>query len=385
MSLDQRELMRWIKSLGLDSPLPGPWKHALRGAPESWDDVMSVLSASPIVADAVASIERFASPELLTAVKRCQAQVRRLNEIVAAKGNASREWNAAYAEYRSIQQELESTGQRHRQQVAAALASWKIVAPENRSTMRTVSRHGACSDGVVDRVWRLKAALECRFGPGHCSQPQRMADALGSLGLRRSYFITSVDNIGSICKVGVLPYALAPRNRTDISEPAIQRIRAAVSFPGHGGTPRRLHDFVPMFFAPKTPMLYKCSDPRDGVGKESLCLLEFEIQQLADWSEELVVTDRNAATGGVRLSADPSLASIVPRDIVLGSSWTDIPDGAPRRSAELLCYPLVPAPAILSVHVCSESAGTRVRSILKRDGCSAPVVVSPDQFPQYRY
>ncbi len=382
-SPDQHELVKWIASLGLDEPLPGSWQHSLRAAPEKWDDVINVLSALPIAAGPVVSMARFASPELLAAAKLCQAQVRRLNAIIAAKGRDSDDWIAAHADYLSVVQELQSAGQRHRQQVAAALASWKIVAPATRSTMLTVPRHGACSDVVRDRIWRLKSVLERRHGAAHPPQPKRMADALGSLGLRRSYFITSIDNIGSICKVGLLPHALAPRERTDISKPGIQQNRAAVSFVGHDGAHRQLHEFVPMFYAPKTPMLWERSDPRSGVGKENLCLLEFEIQRLADWSEELVVTDRNAATRGVRFGADPSLASIVPRDIILRSSWSDITDGAPRRSAELLCYPLIPAPAILSVHVCSESVGTRVRSILKRDGCFAPVEVSPGKFPQY--
>ena len=381
VSPDQRDLLNWIEALGLGSPSPLSWQRALASAPEALDRVEQVLGASPIAAEAVESISQFCSPELIASARSCQAWVRRLNAIIESTGIGSTEWRAAYAEYVPVVAQLQVAGQRHHQQVVAALASCRSGGTMRPMAAQGLPRHPACSDGVRDQILRLREVLVRRQGSAQPAQPKRMADALGLKRLHHSYYITSVDNVASICKVGVLPHSLAPRDRTDISKAGIQRNRSGVGVTGHDGVRRQLHDFVPMFFAPKTPMLWERSDSRSGVGKENLCLLEFEIRRIAGWCEELVVTNRNAATLGVTFASDPAQATIVPHDIIIRSTWSDVPDGAPRRSAELLCYPLVPAPSIRAVHVCSELAKTRTRDLLRASGCSTPVEATPSYFP----
>ena len=76
---------------------------------------------------------------------------------------------------------------------------------------------------------------------------------LRALEIFEVYYLAPIDNLSSILTTGILPHnEVAKRNLShiDISLPSVQQRR---SFRG-------LHDFVPLYFACKTPMSYKRRD-----------------------------------------------------------------------------------------------------------------------------
>ncbi|MBU4502268.1 MAG: DUF4433 domain-containing protein [Nanoarchaeota archaeon] len=107
-------------------------------------------------------------------------------------------------------------------------------------------------------------------------------------------YITHIDNLKSFADRGILS-----RNKveylnlkfTDISSKEVQRLRNWIE-----GLPRDLHDYVPLYFAENTPMLYKVCEEN---GKENIAIIKVNINLLL--RDDVYFSDKNCANKSVRI------------------------------------------------------------------------------------
>ncbi|MBU4501420.1 MAG: DUF4433 domain-containing protein [Nanoarchaeota archaeon] len=105
--------------------------------------------------------------------------------------------------------------------------------------------------------------------------------------------ITHIDNLKSILDRGILS-----RNKMrnlkldfkDISDKDVQRLRNRIE-----GLPRELHDYVPLYFAEDTPMLYKVRKEND---EENIVIIKVNINLLL--MDDVYFSDRNCASKFVK-------------------------------------------------------------------------------------
>lgn len=123
------------------------------------------------------------------------------------------------------------------------------------------------------------------------------------------YHITHLDNLPGILRAGCLHCnrqmsdgGLHPVN---IAYPGIQDRRATTSVPiGPGGV---LHDYVPFYFAPRSPMLYALhKDQVEGYsgGQVPIVHLVTSVARLTETGHQFVYTDGHATMVFSRFFAD---------------------------------------------------------------------------------
>lgn len=129
---------------------------------------------------------------------------------------------------------------------------------------------------------------------------------------------------------------------------------------------RPLHDYVPLFFKQRNPMMYYLKS-------EAANLVWLEIDTSLLYRDSLVTADGNAACTDTSFESGLSPA-LVDWQVMDARSWHDIPGGKRKRAAELLCLSQVPASAIVALHV----QGSKQKLDLL--GYGLPVLVNPFAF-----
>lgn len=148
------------------------------------------------------------------------------------------------------------------------------------------------------------------------------------------YHMTHVDNLTSIIENGLLSHNEAYRQgliEADISDPSVQDIRAGKVDPFYN---RPLHEYVPLYFSPRNPMLYR----RRGI-QEDILILGLSPQILSE--PNTLFTDGNAAASGTSFYQGVQMLNQLPWDSIKAKSWTDVEDGKRRKCAEVLVYPKI--------------------------------------------
>ncbi|MEA5516825.1 DarT ssDNA thymidine ADP-ribosyltransferase family protein, partial [Nodularia sp. UHCC 0506] len=98
-------------------------------------------------------------------------------------------------------------------------------------------------------------------------------DILKEYGIKYLYHMTYINNLASIIRNGLLSHNEAYRRgliAADISDPDVQDRRANLSV---YNIP--LHEYVPLYFSPRNPMLYKRREIQEDIvilGMESQIL-----------------------------------------------------------------------------------------------------------------
>ena len=203
----------------------------------------------------------------------------------------------------------------------------------------------------------------------------QLADAEYSrYGIDFLYHFTHVDNMPSIRERGLLSHNAAQQAglvSADISDPNVQERRADKSVFG-----RPLHDYVPLYFNPKNPMLFV----RRGI-QDHLVILFFDRELLVQ--DGVVFTDGNAASDSTNFFTDVSRLDDLDWDCIRAEYWNDYPDGTRIRCAEVLVPDAIPFTKIQRIRV--RTSATRDRfDLLMRETRSGqrppPVGVEPDLF-----
>jgi hypothetical protein len=180
----------------------------------------------------------------------------------------------------------------------------------------------------------------------------------------RVVHFTHVEHLPGIVAVGVLPdneVRAQGRISTEVGNAEIKARRRGRPVPCHpGGT---VADYVPFYFAPRSPMLYaidRGSVPTYQDGCDRLVYLVARVERFIELGLEVVMTDRNAV---LQVASFTNYAEGVPDDMIdwdlmRATYWgntSEQPDRRERRMAECLVYPRVPWEAIDQVTTKTET------------------------------
>jgi hypothetical protein len=193
--------------------------------------------------------------------------------------------------------------------------------------------------------------------------------------------ITCVDNLAPILAAdGVLAYnRLHGRRWVSIADLGIQDRRGRKVVPcGPGGT---LHDYVPLYFAARSPMLYRIS--RGGVegytgGQEAVIYLVTTAQAVAEAGCGFVFTDGHGIMELSQFFDDLAHLDRIDWQVMRAQYWRDTdedPDRSRRRQAEFLVYERLPWRLVHEVGVKTERMRRRVEKELTGASPKPPVLV----------
>lgn len=197
--------------------------------------------------------------------------------------------------------------------------------------------------------------------------------------------MTRIERLPSVVVRGLLPdnacKALAIAG-VEIGYPHIKERRARRIVPcGAGGT---LADYVPFYFAPRSPMLYAITRGNvsaEAAQVEEIVYLVTSTQALHQAGLCVVVSNRHAELDYADLTdRDERLDGddFVDWPLMVERYWSstpDDPDRKERRQAECLVHPGVPWELIQAVVTKTDGACRRVESALGAVGVETPVIV----------
>ncbi|KAB8317307.1 DUF4433 domain-containing protein [Tolypothrix campylonemoides VB511288] len=198
------------------------------------------------------------------------------------------------------------------------------------------------------------------------------------------YHITPIKNLPSILNSGGLIANSRLKqqriNYLDIAHTHIQerRARKQVTCSAGGFLP----DYVPFYFAPRSPMLYAIH--KGGVksyceGQELVIYLVSEVEAIAANNLTFAFTDGHAV---IALSefydSLEDLESVIDWKIMEETYWADTQedgDRSRRRQAEFLVHEFLPWTLITKIAVKNSIIAEQVREILQKFNCQTPVRV----------
>ena len=215
-----------------------------------------------------------------------------------------------------------------------------------------------------------------------CALPPRYPDLTPEKAL--IFRITHRDNVPWILDHGLhcASSDLRDPNFISIGKPDLikGRSRKRVKVPP-GGT---LADYVPFYFAPRTPMLGDIRLGCGGVAKRANDEIIFLVSSLHDLDSNSVTflfTDRHAATRYAQFSsALADLPGWVPWEALRAMDFKrdpDNPDAFERYQAEALAYRHVPIGALQAIACYSESVKTRLDGWIAERVLAVKTVVRP--------
>lgn len=180
------------------------------------------------------------------------------------------------------------------------------------------------------------------------------------------YHITHLDNLPAIVRQGGLwakGHLPEGAQQTDLADSKIQDRRHAFPVPGANG--RCLHDYVPFYFCPKSPMLFRRKDLQREivylVTRPSLC-----VAQGLEW----VFTDSHAVTMLARFTRNLSDLERLDWDAIRSDFWGGEANQEIRRrkQAEWLVFRFVPLAAIVELAAMVPETTDRVSNCLQAAG-----------------
>lgn len=195
-------------------------------------------------------------------------------------------------------------------------------------------------------------------------------DYIQEHGIDYLYHMTYIDNLASIIENGLLSHNEAHRQKmieADISDPDVQDIRASTKDPFHN---RPLHEYVPLYFSPRNPMLYKRREIQ-----EDIVILGLDPQILHE--PNILFTDGNAAAIETCFYSDIQMLGQLPWKSIRARYWNDnVENGKRIKCAEVLVYPKIDPDRIQHIFCCSNKyretikaakQGTPIKGRVNRD------------------
>jgi len=185
------------------------------------------------------------------------------------------------------------------------------------------------------------------------------------------YHITPIDNLESIISEGgLLAYNVmleTGTNYTNIAYENIQDRRARIRVPcGAGGV---LHDYVPFYFAPRSPMLYTINRgnvPNYTQGQAALIHLVSDVEDIDARGLEFVFTDGHAVMEFTTFFDDLYDLDNIDWDVMESRYWFDTNednDRKRRRQAEFLVRNIFPWELITEIGVINYTIKAKTENI----------------------
>lgn len=215
----------------------------------------------------------------------------------------------------------------------------------------------------------------------------------------RLFHITAIANLAGICSAGHLCSKnvgqLVGINYQNIAHQGAQGARAAKAVPNPPGGV--VHDYVPFYFAPRSPMLRAIEGGKvTGCQWRQADILHFEttVERVTADNRPFVFFDRNATLVFSVPYTDLAHLNAVAWDLLTEPPqldgfckyWQnkmDIPryaDRMERRQAEFLVKDVVSLGVFTKIGVINEEKAVEVRRILNQAGVDLPVEVKNDWY-----
>jgi ssDNA thymidine ADP-ribosyltransferase, DarT len=199
------------------------------------------------------------------------------------------------------------------------------------------------------------------------------------------YHFTHGRNLASILADGELRPSATAATTVDIADAKIKTSRESrIVTCGPGGL---VGEYVPFYFAPRSPMLFRIQQGGvEGVDGDPRGLVYFATttERLEAAGLRWVFTDGNAAAAVTRFFDDiDQLAEIVDWPLMAATYWsntTEDGDRVRRRGAEFLVYGAVPLAVIDEIGVYDAAAQARAREILVEAGTVLTVNVRQEWY-----
>lgn len=200
---------------------------------------------------------------------------------------------------------------------------------------------------------------------------------------------THVSNLPGILITGCIEAdSLVERGSALMTEAADLDIKARrreiqVPLPPYG----RVADYVPFYFAPRSPMLYKLF--RGGVptyteGQDPIIHLVAAVEAISAAGLRSLFSDGNCAAVVTQLYDDiGQLESVIDWPVMRARMWNntaDDPDRMRRRMAEFLVHGRVPTSCLEGIVVRTQAMREQVEAILLAHGTALRVRVYPSWY-----
>jgi len=174
------------------------------------------------------------------------------------------------------------------------------------------------------------------------------------------YYITAIDNMGSICERGILSYHMAKKiPHESIAMDEIQEKRIKVMVPVADRKGISLHNFAPLYFDSWNPMLSKLRQIN-----EKICIIALrkEILNLPG----AIIADRNASSKYCKFGPSSDGLKNIEKEDVFRQNWKDQDEiieweKRSKKCAELLVPGRISSEYFLGAVVVSDDAETRLR------------------------
>jgi len=202
------------------------------------------------------------------------------------------------------------------------------------------------------------------------------------------YHITHIDNLNSIVQCGGLlsntQLKARKQNFQDISHSNIQDRRATKSVPY--AAKGVLHDYVPFYFAPRSPMLFtihKGNVPNYQGGQASVLHLLTTVKAIQESGLLFTFTDGHAVMAYSEFYDDLDVLERIDWNVMKSKLWYDTevdPNRKCKRQAEFLVHRSFPWNLIQEIGVMKHSVQSEVRQILQQVNDFTPVNVYADWY-----
>lgn len=217
----------------------------------------------------------------------------------------------------------------------------------------------------------------------------------------RLFHITAIANLPDIFANGTLlsksVVATKKINYANIAHQGAQGARAGKQAPNPPGG--SIHDYVPFYFAPRSPMLSAINNGRvTGCDLRQTDIVHFEttIDLVLKHGQPFVFYDRNATKSYSTPYTDLVHINAIAWDLITESPsipfdgyckfWQDVPsnpryvDRMEKRMAEFLVKASVPMSAITRIGVCNQAKHTEVQQIATAHNITIPIIVMPNWY-----
>lgn len=192
------------------------------------------------------------------------------------------------------------------------------------------------------------------------------------------YHMTHITNLPSILKCGGLQAHAAMQvnhlQHQDIANQDVQVRREKTKIPvGKGGI---LHDYVPFYFAPRSPMLYYLH--KQQLQQEDIFYFMTSVASIEEAALDFVFTDAHAIRRLTNFYTDPIYLDQIDWQVMMSNYWHDIDEDMSRkarRQAEFLVHQEVPLSACLGFAVFNEQAKAKLEKVLQDSGSVLQVAV----------
>lgn len=195
-------------------------------------------------------------------------------------------------------------------------------------------------------------------------------DLLNEFGVFNLYHITHLGNLVSILKHGLFPHNIVRQRMTkySISDAEVNNIRDVRKESIYG---RKVNDYVPLYFNPKNPMLYKIREI------DNLIILEIDRNLLLE--ENTIFSNGNASSQSSNFFNHVSHLKYLNWSCIYGKKWSSIDDGKRIRCAEVLVNSMIP-PKYIKKIICKDEELSHLLNMILNELTSVQIVFDPKFF-----